>query len=394
MANSPRRQYNCKAFYAAICSRSTQPPRWAGGIPLGTRRRPEEQRVTKVIIIDDQSTSRIILEELVRGIDDDLAVETFASPLTALEWAQSNRPDLILTDYKMPDMNGVELTRELRQLPSCMDVPIVVITVVDETAVRYQALESGATDVLIKPVDHHECRARCRNLLTLRKQGQIIKARARWLEKQVAEATRLLRTREQEALIRLAKGSEYREDPSGQRLVRVATFARLVASKFDMAEDKRDTIEFAAMLHDVGKVAIPDSIILKPDRLTADEFATIKTHTTLGHTILSESNSPYLNVGAEIALSHHERYDGTGYPQGLRGSEIPLAARIVTVADIYDALTSKRPYADPLPMDRAVEFLNHQKGYIFDPTCLEAFNSQLDRIAAHDQQYQLLQDVD
>ena len=350
--------------------------------------------MTKVIIIDDQSTSRIILEELVRGIDDDLAVETFASPLTALEWAQSNRPDLILTDYKMPDMNGVELTRELRQLPSCMDVPIVVITVVDETAVRYQALESGATDVLIKPVDHHECRARCRNLLTLRKQGQIIKARARWLEKQVAEATRLLRTREQEALIRLAKGSEYREDPSGQRLVRVATFARLIASKFDMAEDKRDTIEFAAMLHDVGKVAIPDSIILKPDRLTPDEFATIKTHTTLGHTILSESNSPYLNVGAEIALSHHERYDGTGYPQGLRGSEIPLAARIVTVADIYDALTSKRPYADPLPMDRAVEFLNHQKGYIFDPTCLEAFNSQLDRIAAHDQQYQLLQDVD
>ncbi len=350
--------------------------------------------MTKVLIIDDQSTSRIILEELIHAIDDDIAVQTFASPLTALDWARANQPDLILTDYKMPNMDGIELTRQLRQLPGCMDVPIVVITVVDETAVRYRALESGATDVLIKPVDHYECRARCRNLLTLRKQGQIIKARARWLEKQVADATRLLRTREQEALIRLARGSEYREDPAGQRFVRIAKFARFIASKFELTEDKRDTIEFAAMLHDVGKVGIPDSIILKSGRLTAAEFATVKTHTTLGHEILSETTSPYLKAGAQIALSHHERFDGTGYPSGLHGTEIPLAARIVCVADVYDALTSTRPYAEPWSMDRAVEFLNHQKGRIFDPSCIEAFNSQLDRIAAYDQQYQLLQRVD
>jgi two-component system response regulator RpfG len=331
---------------------------------------------------------------LVSAIEIGIEVSTFASPLDALEWAESNQPDLILTDYKMPDMDGVELTRRLRGLPRCMDVPIVVITVVDETSVRYQALESGATDVMIKPVDHHECRARCRNLLTLRKQSQIIKTRARWLEKQVTETTRLLQTRERDAVQRLARGAEYREDPTGERFNRVSTFAGLIARKLKLSNEESTNIEFASMVHDVGKLAIPDSIVMKPGRLTPDEFEIMQTHTTEGYAMLSGASSPFLEVGAAVALSHHERFDGSGYPRGLVGEQIPLSARIVAVADVYDALTSQRPYATPLPMNRAVEFLNRQKGFSFDPQCIEAFNSQLDKVVSYDGQHQALQGVD
>jgi two-component system response regulator RpfG len=350
--------------------------------------------MSSVMIIDDQSTSRLILEELVSSVAPDLETHSFGSPLAALEWAQSNKPDLVLTDFKMPEMNGVELILELRKLPSCADVPIIVITIVDDRAVRYQALEAGATDILNKPVDHHECRARCRNLLTLRKQAQIIKNRARWLEKQVAEATRGLRARERESLLLLATTVERREDPGGERARRVGHLAGLIAQRLGIGEDQAEIIEYAAMLHDIGKVFIPERILLKPARLTAEEFDEVKTHTTLGAELLRDNSSPVLVLGAEIALSHHERFDGLGYPRGLKGEDIPLPARIVAVADVYDALTSTRPYRGPVSMEKAIETLNQQRGAAFDPRCLEAFSGQLDRVAAYDKGHRFLQDVD
>ena len=295
----------------------------------------EPRHMTSVLIVDDQFTGRKILEELVHTIDRDLSVESFADPYEALERATAHIPDLILTDYKMPIMDGVEFTKRVRAIPGCADVPVIVVTVVEERRIRYEALEAGATDFLTRPIDHHECRARCRNLLTLRRQQQIIKDRARWLEQQVAVATKKVLTREQETLLRLAKAGEYRDAGTGNHILRMAKYSRLLAAELGLSEADCDEIELAAPMHDIGKIGIPDNILLKQGKLTPDEFQIMKTHTVNGYEILKGSPSRYLQQGAIIALNHHERYDGTGYPQGLKGEEIPLSARIVAVADVY-----------------------------------------------------------
>jgi two-component system response regulator RpfG len=347
-----------------------------------------------VMIIDDQFTSRIILEELVGTIDADLSALTFDDPRAALEWAEINQPDLVLTDYKMPGIDGAEFIRRFRDIRHCQDVPIIVITVVDDKLVRYQALESGATDVLNKPVDHHECRARCRNLLTMRRQQQIIHNRARWLEKQVAEATRKLHVREREALKRLATTTDYRAREGEAAEFRIGSYSRLIAEKLGLNADQCDVVEVAATLHDVGNVGVIDSLLLKPGGLSPEELEAIKIHTTIGHKLLADAASPYLQQGAIVALNHHERYDGTGYPNGLKGEEIPLIARIVAVADIYDALTSERPYRSAFSMDQALEHLKKQKGRALDPDCVDAFLAQFDKVAVYQHKGQALKDVD
>ena len=184
-----------------------------------------------ILIVDDQSISRMILEELMRSIDEDIQVESFGDPVKALEWAKANSPDLVLTDYKMPNMDGVEFTQWLRQIPSCSDAPVIIITCVEDKSVRYRALEAGATDFLTKPIDHHECRARCRNLLQLRRQQAIIKDRARWLEQEIHTKTRELQLREQETILRLARAGEYRDEDTGKHVERMALCARLLAEK-------------------------------------------------------------------------------------------------------------------------------------------------------------------
>jgi two-component system response regulator RpfG len=332
------------------------------------------------MIVDDQFTGRKILEELVFSIDRNLTVETFADPVEALARAEACTPDLILTDYKMPIMDGVEFTRRLRALPGCADVPVVVVTVVEERRIRYEALEAGATDFLTRPIDHHECRARCRNLLTLRRQQQIIKDRARWLEQQVAVATSKVRVREQETLLRLAKAGEYRDGTTGNHILRMAKYSRLVAAELGLSEGDCEEIELAAPMHDIGKIGIPDNILRKRARLTEDEARVMQTHTLNGYEMLRESPSRYLQQGAVIALCHHERFDGTGYPHGLRGEAIPLAARIVAVADVFDALVSERPYKLAWRFEDALGYLNEQLGKHFDPRCVEAFMARVEAV--------------
>jgi two-component system response regulator RpfG len=336
--------------------------------------------VAMVMIVDDQFTGRKILEELVYSIDRGLLAESFADPRDALARAAERTPDLILTDYKMPEMDGVEFTRQIRAIPGCQDVPLVVVTVVEERRIRYEALEAGATDFLTRPIDHHECRARCRNLLTLRRQQQIIKDRARWLEQQVAVATSKIQVREQETLLRLAKAGEYRDDTTGNHILRMAKYSRLVASELGLSEGDCDEIELAAPMHDIGKIGIPDNILLKRGRLTDSEFRVMQTHTLNGYEMLRDSPSRYLQQGAVIALCHHERYDGTGYPHGLRGEAIPLPARIVAVADVFDALVSERPYKTAWRLADAFDYLREQDGRHFDPACVQAFLRREDAV--------------
>lgn len=336
--------------------------------------------MSRVLILDDQLTSRMILEQLVRSVGDGAEPVSFSDPITALDWARNNPVDLVLTDFKMPRMSGVEFTQWLRNTTTCVDVPIVIITCVDDPSIKYKALEAGATDFLTKPIDHHECRARCRNLLKLRQQQQIIRDRAKWLEKEISEKTLELQLREKETLLRLARAGEYRDSDTNGHVVRMADTARVIAQAIGKDAAYCDIIEQAAPMHDIGKIGVPDNILLKPGLLDDHERLVMMQHARIGYDILRDSPSVYLQFGATIAWCHHERYDGTGYPRGLRGDEIPIEARIVAIADVFDALLSSRPYKEPWPLRRALDLIRDESGRHFDPICVDGLLSSLDRI--------------
>jgi two-component system, response regulator RpfG len=326
-----------------------------------------------VMVVDDQSTGRAILEQVVRSLDERVGVEGFARPIDAVVWATRHVADLVLVDYMMPDMDGIEFVRRLRALPGYEHVPIVMVTVHDDRKVRYSALDAGITDFLAKPIDARECLARCRNLLTLRRQQLALEDRKRLLEGMVEEATREVREREKETLLRLARAGEFRDSETGYHLIRMARYARLIADAIGLDRNESETIELAAPLHDIGKIGIPDQILLKDGRLDEAEWSVMRRHPVIGHEILKGSGSKYVRMGALIALGHHEKFDGSGYPNGLVGDHIVLCARIVAVADVYDALTSVRPYKKAWSSDDAFAHLRAQRGAHFDPRLIDAF---------------------
>ena len=338
------------------------------------------RRQRKVLIVDDESTGRTILGKIIQQAEEDVSVESLENPMDALHWLENNHPDLIITDYRMPVINGVELIRKIRAMPSCQDIPIMMITVVSEKSVRYDALEAGATAFLTRPIDQIECRTSCRNLLKLHEQQSIIQDRADWLARQVEVATQQIVSREHETLLRLAKAGEYRDEETGNHVVRMAKYSREIGEALGLSEKECDEIEYAAPMHDIGKIGIQDSILLKPGKFEHDEWLRMQEHTRIGHAILSNSQSRYIQTGSIIALNHHERFDGSGYPNGLAGKDIPLVARIVAVADVYDALVSPRPYKSAWTTADAQDYLHKNAGSQFDPICVEAFFERLDNI--------------
>ena len=338
--------------------------------------------IATVMVIDDQLTSRIILETILQSIGDNIKVKTYDNAYSALQVAETEPPDLIIADYKMPELDGVEFTRQLRKLPLCHDVPIIIITIVDERAVMYEALEAGATDFLIKPVDHYECKVRCRNLLTMRRQQLIIKHRASSLEKQVKEAIGQIHIREQETLYRLALLGENRDYTGGVHQVMVGNIAAIISEELGKDQDFCNTIKVSAQLHDIGKSGIPDCILLKPGPLNKEESEIVKRHTVIGYDLLKDGSSPYMQMGARIAKYHHERFDGGGYPDGLAGEQIPIEAKIVAVADMFDAMISDRPYRSAVPMKKAKNTINGYRGDFLDPECVRAFMARFDEITS------------
>ena len=333
----------------------------------------------KVLVIDDSQINVTLLCRLLEKLDACSSV-SFLNPAAALAWCREQTPDLVLVDYMMPEMNGIEFIRQFRALPHCADLPALMITANDEVALRYEALEAGANDFLIKPVDKIEFLARTKNMLALRRHQRYLEDRASWLDAEIQKATLEIRERERETILRLCKAADSRDPETGAHIVRMANYSRLIASNLNMPDSYQEMILEAAPMHDIGKVGIPDHILLKPGKLTVDEFSIMKTHASLGYQILAGSASETLQMGAEIALSHHEKFDGSGYPQGLVGSAIPLSARIVAVADVFDALTSERPYKRAWEIERAVDFLKEGSGQHFDPTCVHAFLSHFDQV--------------
>ena len=340
-----------------------------------------------VVIVDDLFSSRLLLAEIVRQIDGRLNLELFDTPSRALEFARNSRVDMILTDYKLPEFDGVQLVRQLRALPHCVDVPIVVITVVDDRRVRYEALEAGATDFLIKPLDEHETRARCANLLELRRHKIVLSDQARVLQYQVDKSVAEIHERELETLSKLAKAGEFRDRTTGNHLTRMAKYSALIGNNLGLAAETVHVMQFAAPMHDIGKIGIPDSILLKGGPLTPEEDLVMKNHPRIGYDILKGSPSKYLAMGAIIALGHHEKYDGSGYPTGMHGEDIPIVARIVAAADVFDALVSERPYKHAWTLDDGFAYLLSQRGKHFDVNVVDAFLANKDRVQEIQGQY-------
>ncbi len=336
----------------------------------------------RVVIVDDRSTARSLLEGLARTLEPGISVESYADPFEALAQMQVAAPDLIISDYRMPGMDGIEFTRRIRSERLLADVPIIIVTVVEDRQIRYQALENGATDFLTRPIDPQECRARCLNLLALRRSQKAISDRAQWLEDQVQLATTEVRSRERETLMKLAKAGEYRDEDTGNHIIRMSKYARLIAEELNLSAMECDEIEAASPMHDIGKIGIPDQILLKPGRHTPEEQEIMRRHPLIGHGILADSPSRFLQMGAVIALGHHEKFDGSGYPQGLAGEDIPLPARIAAVADVFDALASKRPYKRAWSFQEALDLIRAESGKHFDPACVRAFELRIDAVAA------------
>ena len=328
-----------------------------------------------VLIVDDQSTSRTILSHVVKNINPTIKIIEKHNPEQALEWATQHTADLVFVDYVMPEMNGGDFIRLLKTLPKYESVPVVMITIKKDSETRYEALEAGVADFISKPVDVNECMARTRNLLTMRQQHMALENKSTLLESLVRAATAEVRAREKETLMRLARAGEHKDYDTALHLHRMSLYSRALAEAIGMSEEEAEVIELSAPLHDIGKIGIPDSILLKKGPLDAEELKTMRKHPRIGYEILENSPSKYLQKGGEIALAHHERYDGTGYPYSLKGNDIPLAARIVAIADVFDALTSVRPYKAAWTVDQAFEYIEKESGKHFDPELVIAMVS-------------------
>ncbi|MFC3549540.1 HD domain-containing phosphohydrolase [Lysobacter cavernae] len=333
-----------------------------------------------VVIVDDQTSARTMLRHIIEDIASELHVHDFGDPEAALAWCEAHQPDLLLLDYRMPVIDGLEFARRFRRLPLHRDIPIILVTVVGDEPVRQAALEAGVIDFLVKPVRPRELRARCRNLLQLRQQSENVKQRALSLEQRLLSSMHEVEERERETLSRLARAIEYRDAGTSAYLERMAHVAGLIAEQLGMFEDEVRVIEMAAPLHDIGKIAIPDAVLMKTGPLTEDETAVMRRHPRIGYELLSGSQNRFIQAGALIALRHHERFDGSGYPDGLVGEEIPLEARIVAVADVFDALVSPRPYKKAWDVDAALGYLYAQRGRLFDPRCVDALIRSRERL--------------
>lgn len=325
-----------------------------------------------VLVLDDEPTNCEIAGTVARRAGA-TAVVSFDDPLAALAWLETNTPDLILLDHMMPGMDGLEVLRSVRAAPQLVDVPVVMITANSLSDLRLEALEHGATDFISKPIRPQELRARLRNLLALRRSQALLRDRAAHLAHEVAEATAEIRSREVELINRMSRASEFRDPETGAHIERMAHYSRMIAERLGLNASYCQSIFVAAPMHDIGKLGVPDAILLKPGKLTEQEMAVMRQHAEIGHSILRGSRSHLIQLGAAIAKAHHEKWDGTGYPSGLKGTDIPLPGRIVAVADVFDALTSTRPYKTAWPVEQARAYLLTQEGRHFDPACLGAF---------------------
>jgi putative two-component system response regulator len=325
----------------------------------------------RILAVDDDKLNLSLMEMflMTQGYEVLLAPDG----KTALSMAKESSPGVILLDAMMPGMDGFEVARRLRADETTQIIPIVMVTALDAVKDRVNALEAGADDFLSKPVDRTELMARVRSLLKVKAYHESMRNYQQHLEVEVARKTKELQQTALETIHRLTRAAEYRDDDTGLHILRMSHYAATIAQQMGQDRDEVESLLYAAPMHDVGKIGIPDGILLKKGKLAPEEWEIMKTHATLGARILEGSHSEIIQLAELIALTHHEKWDGNGYPNGLKGEEIPLVGRIAAVADVFDALTSKRPYKEAFPVEKAKSILHADRGSHFDPAVVDAF---------------------
>ncbi|WP_312512816.1 two-component system response regulator [Massilia sp.] len=311
-----------------------------------------------ILAVDDEATNLQLLRQI---LQDHYRLLFAKDGARALELARQEQPDLVLLDVMMPGMSGYEVCAALKANPATASVPVIFVTALTETDDEVEGFEAGAVDYITKPVSPPVVRARVRTHLSLVRMEEL-------------RASRL------EIVQRLGLAAEYKDNETGLHVIRMSHFSRILGIAAGMTELEADDLLHAAPMHDVGKIGIPDRILQKPGPLDADEWKIMQSHVTIGAEIIGEHAGGMLALARSIALTHHEKYDGSGYPHGLKGDQIPLVGRITAIADVFDALTSERPYKKAWSEDEALNFLHEQKGRHFDPQLVDLFAKQMPAI--------------
>jgi len=363
---------------------------------------------SRVMIVDDEAINVKLVRKVLREIGFGEFSE-ITDPRQTLDSMRRNMPDIILLDIRMPDVNGLELLAAIRANEQWRHIPIVILTAVSDRATKLEALQLGATDVLCKPVDRAELILRVKNALMVKACHDQFACHARILEQQVKQRTQEVVTSRLEVVQCLARAAEFHDDITGKHVVRVGRYAGVIGAAMGLDANQVHLLELAAQLHDVGKIGIPVELLKKEGPLTDEEYRIVqdhcligkgmfdqidehqwdfcRQHPALGNEMSNPMQSPLVQMASRIALTHHEYFDGSGYPLGLAGNDIPLEGRITAVADVFDALTCRRPYKQAYSVTRSFEILQQGRSSQFDPDVLDAFFQQRDDIVAIQIQY-------
>jgi putative two-component system response regulator len=312
----------------------------------------------RVLIVDDEPANLKVMREI---LGNQYRLSFAKSGEAALTLLEKELPKLILLDIMMPHMNGFEVCEHVKRNPKTAHIPIIFVTALGDESDEYKGFELGAVDYITKPISPAIVRARVKTHLSLVQAEQLKQAHIDLVQ-------------------RLGRAAEYKDTDTGEHIVRMSQYSKVLALGIGMSENQAELLHQAAPMHDVGKIGIPDAILLKPGKLSEQEFEHMKEHALIGAKILANSSSPLLQLAHTLAIEHHEKWDGTGYPYGLKGDEISIEGRIVAVADVFDALTSKRPYKDAWSVEKAVAHMKDQAGSHFDPAIIDLLVNKLDEI--------------
>ncbi len=334
----------------------------------------------RILAIDDNILNIQILKKILTNAGF-INITTTTDPTRALALYKEIQPDLVLLDLNMPKMDGFAVMLQLSVLHPDDYLPLLILTA-EEESIRFKALQSGAKDFLHKPYEHLDVLLKSRNIIEVRLLYNQIKNHNASLDQQVNDRIKEIRDTRLDVIQRLAVAAELRDAGTGKHIYRMSRYCQLLALAVGFSKEQGELLLTTSPLHDIGKIAIPDSILLKPSSLEPHEFEIIKTHTTLGAQMLSGSDSVFLKMAETIALTHHEKWNGAGYPHGIKGEEIPLVGRICAIADVFDALSSARPYKKAWTFEETMTEIMRLKGTHFDPKLVEAFASAAKDIKA------------